>query len=122
MSEATETIVDIQEALAEYGSSIIIKKSVNEVRDAYGAVTTAATSTTENTKAFIKRYATNNIFMKLYQDFINSYDLSIRLYTSQIINKEEYTISYQSQIYNIVDIEKKILQDEIIYYDLLVKK
>jgi hypothetical protein len=122
MSEATETIVDIQEALAEYGSSIIIKKSVNEVRDAYGVVTTAATSTTENTKAFIKRYATNNIFMKLYQDFINSYDLSIRLYTSQIINKEEYTISYQSQIYNIVDIEKKILQDEIIYYDLLVKK
>ena len=122
MSEATETIVDIQEALAEYGSSIIIKKSVNEVRNAYGVVTTAATSTTENTKAFIKRYATNNIFMKLYQDFINSYDLSIRLYTSQIINKEEYTISYQSQIYNIVDIEKKILQDEIIYYDLLVKK
>ena len=122
MSEATEVITDIQEALTEYGSSIIIKKSVNEVRDAYGAVTTAATSTTENTKAFIKRYATNNIFMKLYQDFINSYELSIRLYTSQIINKEEYTISYQSQIYNIVDIEKKILQDEIIYYDLLVKK
>jgi hypothetical protein len=47
MSEATEVITDIQEALTEYGSSIIIKKSVNEVRDAYGAVTTAATSTTE---------------------------------------------------------------------------
>jgi hypothetical protein len=54
MSEATEVITDIQEALTEYGSSIIIKKSVNEVRDAYGVVTTAATSTTENTKAFIR--------------------------------------------------------------------
>ena len=122
MSEATETIVDIQEALAEYGSSIIIKKSVSEVRDAYGVVTTAATATTENTKAFIGRYATSMLLSKLTDDQKQSYELSLRFYTTSVLNKEDYIISFKSSDYNIVIIDSKIFQDETLLYEVLVKK
>ena len=122
MSEATEVITDIQEALTEYGSSIIIKKSVNEVRDAYGVVTTAATATTENTKAFVGRYATSQLLSKLTDDQKQSYELSLRFYTTSVLNKEDYTISFKSSDYNIVIIDSKILQDETLLYEVLVKK
>ena len=122
MSEATETIVDIQEALSEYGSTIAIKKSVNEVRDAYGVVTTPAIPTTENTKAFIGRYATNQLLSKLTDDQKQSYELSLRFYTTSVLNKEDYTISFKSSDYNIVIIDSKIFQDETLLYEVLVKK
>jgi hypothetical protein len=122
MSEATEVITDIQEALTEYGSSIIIKKSVSEVRDAYGVVTTAATATTENTKAFIGRYATSMLLSKLTDDQKQSYELSLRFYTTSVLNKEDYIISFKSSDYNIVIIDSKIFQDETLLYEVLVKK
>ena len=122
MSDALEAIEDIKEALAEFGSSIVIKKETSEVRDSYGNIITPADYVNINTKALIGNQATDKLLSKLTDDQKNSYSLSLRLYTTELINKEDYQIEFRSKDYEIFMIDETILQDETLLYEVLLKR
>ena len=121
MKDSTSAIQDIIEAIYEYGSSIVILTTTDEVTDAYGEVITKANIDRLETKALIGRNATDKVTQKLTEDILNGYDLSMRLYTSKTFNKTN-TIEFRDNEYNIVYIDEMILQDDTLMYEILVKK
>ena len=122
MSDATDAIVDIKEAILEYGSSIILIKHGVDVRDDYDNIITPAADTTFPMKALIGTSATDATLGKLTQAQKESYQLALRIYTTELINKEDYYIQFRSENYNITFISETILQDTTLIYELLVKK
>ena len=120
--DALLAIADIKAALNEFGSSIVIKKETSEVRDSYGNIITPADYVNINTKALIGNQATDKLLSKLTDDQKNSYSLSLRLYTTESINKEDYQIEFRSKDYEIFMIDETILQDETLLYEVLLKR
>ena len=110
MSEATDAIIDIQEALEEYGSDIVLK-SVTE--GAYNPVTGETTDTvvTTNLKAIIKDFAGE----ELINDSIGVKDLKFMIYFASEIKYTD-TITFDSKVYKILNIDKTILQNTNLLY------
>lgn len=122
MSDATDAIIDIKDALEEYGSTITLVKQGAEIRDDYDNIITPATDIQTVMKALVGTSATDTTLGKLTQAQKESYQLSLRLYTTEIINQDEYFIKFRNEDYNIVFISEIILQDTTLMYELLVKK
>ena len=120
MSDATEAIQDIIEAIEEYGSTIRI---ATETETGYDPYTGATYSTTyEDTKAVISKHASKSMSEVMEANRITSaYDLSIKLYTTTELTKAN-KIVYDGDTYEITFISDKILQDTRIIYELLIKK
>ena len=122
MDDAQLAIEDIKQAMKEYGSNVTIEKSTDEVRDSYGNVITPATTVETNLKALIASRAADENLSKLTKDEKQSYNLSIRFYTTKPINKQDYTVAYNGETYQIVNIFEKVLQNTVLIYEILVKK
>lgn len=119
--DALNAIVDIKEAIAEYGSSIKILTQTAGEWDSYGNIVIPEGTSEVITKALIGSSATDKLLTKLSGDILNSYSLSMRLYSSTEITKAN-TISFRGDEYEIVFIDEMILQDTTLIYEILVKK
>ena len=122
MTDAELAVVDIAEAYEEYGSNIILIKSTNEIRDRRGILITPATVLNIPKKAMIGTFATDKLLKKLTSDQLKSYSLSVRFQTTEDINDIDYKIKFLNSTYNIFLIDKKILQNTILKYEVLLKR
>jgi len=120
MSDATEAIVDITEAIEEYGSDIKIGVETETLPyDPYvGHIYTTAWT---DTKALIKKTASTDLSSKLTPDQLNSYEKAIKVYSATEITKQ-HKIQIRSEDYNITVIDVKELQNTILLYELLIAK
>ena len=111
MSEATDAIIDIQEALEEYGSDIVLKSVTTE--GTYNPATGETTDTvvTTNLKAIIKDFAGE----ELINDSIGVKDLKFMIYFASEIKYTD-TITFDSKVYKILNIDKTILQNTNLLY------
>jgi len=115
MSDATDAIKDIKEAIAEYGSDIKIVTLTEGDYDPYTGAT--ITRTEVPTKALISGTSTNEILNKA----VDTFDLSIKMYDSTEITKDNL-INFRGDDYEILFVDTKVLQNETLLYELLVKK
>ena len=122
MTDAELAVVDIAEAYEEYGSNIILIKSTNEIRDRRGILITPATVLNIPKKAMIGTFATDKLLKKLTSDQLKSYSLSVRFQTTEDLNDIDYKIKFLNSTYNIFLIDKKILQNTILKYEVLLKR
>lgn len=123
--DAIEAIVDVKEALAEYGESVgLIKKGTEAVYDEWGdTIITPAQPDTETTIDGIpKDIATDKILARLTDTQKESYSLYMLIYTTEEINKVDYLINFQNEKYEIVELFTKRLQATDIIQELLLKK
>jgi hypothetical protein len=121
MNDAQSAIIDIKDALAEYGSDV----TLNTITvGAYNPITDTTTSTTVSTpmKALIKHSATAKTAESFrLQNPTSSYDYALMLY-STIEPEINDTVTIGSGVFNIVFVDKLILQNTIIKFEVLVKK
>ena len=119
MSEALEARADIVEAINEYGSTInIISITKGDLSNYDPYNPTAGDSETSVThKALIGSTATNENL----NDVVDGYELSIRLYSAIPITKDQL-VEFRDIRYEIVYVDEKILQDETLIYEVLVKR
>ena len=112
MSDATDAILDIQEALEEYGSSIVFNSIV---LGPYDPVLGEAPKiiTPHPTKALISDYTSK----ELENNDININDVKFRFYYNGIIDYSD-NIIFGGKTYNLMNVDKKILQDENLIYTL----
>jgi len=116
MSDATDAIVDVVEALDEYGTDIVLR-TVTE--DSYNPHTGPTNSNVDKPlKAFIKEFASHQLSQQFSKD---TYDLAISTYDTSAITKT-HKILYGGQEYNIVYVSSKVLQNETIIYELLIAR
>lgn len=114
MSDATDAIEDIVEAINEYGTSISLR-SVSE--DSYDPYTG---STVTNTDVELKAFVSLEASRVLSQQFAkHTYDLALKTYHTTKITKADEII-YDGQTYKILYVSSKILQGTAIIYELLI--
>lgn len=122
MSEALKARADFLEALETDGSFCTIRTTVNEVSDSYGIVITPATITNEATKCFPLSEASSRMQEAINSDInISSYELSMKLYSDTEITKAQ-TIVFDGSEYEILYVSKKIYINEVIFYEILIKR
>ena len=120
MSEATDAIADLIDALDEFGTSITLNKitKTGAYVPATGAYATTTVATTK--KAFIKQFASeklvNNPLVK-----VSGYDVVFKLNHDEAITTD-WTIVYNSDAYKILLVDTSILQNEDILYECVCKK
>lgn len=120
MTDAQSAIIDVQEALAEYGSAITFKSITQGV---YSPLTgNTETSTDTATKALIKRFASKEL-SEIVKDNIavNSYELSAMFYHSGTVKLND-KIVLSGVTYNIIYVSPLYLQDIIVKYEVLIKQ
>lgn len=120
MSDAQSAIVDIQEALAEYGSTVTFRSVTQGV---YTPLTgNAETNTDTVTKAFIKQFATKELSDSIKDNVaVNSYELAAMFYITGTVKLNDKII-IGGVVYNIIYISPLYFQDIIVKYEVLIKK
>jgi len=112
MSDATDAIADIQEAVLEYGSSIILNTIVKGAYDpAEGEGPDIITP--HPMKSLINDYTTK----ELENDNIRITDIKFRFYYAGAIGYDDQII-FDGKTYSLENIDKKILQDENLIYTI----
>ena len=124
MTEAQSAIIDIQDALAEYGSTITFKKaSQGTYNPNSGAVDTYEDV---ELKAIVRREATERV-VNAFQDLSKienseaSYDIALMFYHTEKPTKKD-RISFNGDIYKIKYVSSTILQDAVIKYEVLISR
>lgn len=115
MNDAQSAIIDIQDALAEYGSNV----TLNQITvGAYNPSTGETTNTTVSTalKAIIKKIASEDVL----REYKEAYTYSLMLYHTSAIERLD-TITIAGITYQVVFVSPMILQDIPIKYEVLVK-
>ena len=122
MSDAQEAILDIAEALEEYGSNIVIRTITKGDLSTYDPrnPTSNETITDVDSKGLIYSTATKDLAMTMPKELLNNYEISIVLQSDTPITKANIII-FQSVEREIVFVSKKILQDLVLSYEVLVK-
>jgi len=131
MTDAQLSIIDIEQAFNEYGSSITVSKVTNSVyypdigsliSDGINFLECATMLqcsdimicsdgiTNIQTKAIIGTFDITQLNENIHKD-----DVVFKFYTAQTIEYSD-TITYNSIEYKIVNIKPKILQDTVIFY------
>ncbi len=120
MTDAQSAIIDIQEALAEYGS-VITFKSITQ--GAYDPLTgNTETSTDTITNAIINRFASREL-SEIVKDntTVNTYELAAMFYHASTVKVND-KIVLNGATYNIIHVSPLYLQDVIIKYEVLIKR
>lgn len=115
--DALDAIVDIKEAITEYGSDILLVTLTEGAYDPYRGATTIREEVI--TKALITNTTSNESLAKA----VDTYELSIKVYSDVEIT-EDNLINFRGNDYKIMPkgLDSKILQNETLLYELLVKK
>ena len=120
MSEATDALIDIKEAIEEFGSTIRISTETETGYDPFEGAT--FTTTFEDTKGFTNTEATPKVFESFSAMTSNSaYDLSVLTFSDTPITKDN-KIVFRGNSYEILFVSETILQDLTLLYELLVRK
>lgn len=122
MNDAQLAIIDIKQALEDYGSDIKIRTITKGSLADYDPrnPTSGETKIDVSTKAIVRTQATKDLAVTMPQDLINNYETSMVLYSDTNITKEN-KIVFEGLVKEIVYINKKMLQNTTISYELLVK-
>lgn len=120
MSEATEAISEISEALAEYGSDINL---IQVVEGEYDPITgeTSKVDLITPMKAFLPNKATSSVISNSQIVTTSSYDIIFQIYHDEEIT-ESWEIEYKDDTYEIVLIDSTVLQNETLLYEVVAKK
>jgi len=121
-AEALDARFDFLYALETDGSDCVIRTKSLGVFDSYGIVITPESVSDESTLCFpsveasaaLKDAINNNINL-------STYELYMKLYSDTEITKNQ-TIVFGAKEYEIIYASKKIYQNEVIFYEILVKK
>jgi hypothetical protein len=111
--------------VAKDGTAIILQKKGQDIKptdvgfDISDPAGMKGVAVNTNLKAFIFTEPSRAI-LALDSVVIGAFKLSMKLYTTEVINKLDYKIIYDNETYEITFISKRILADEIILYELLV--
>jgi len=120
--EALDAIQDFKDALVTDGSAVTIRTITAGEWDSYGNVIVVETVSDEITKCFPSSEASSRVQAVINADTnISSYELSLKLYTETEVTKAD-RIVFDSDVYEILYVSKKIYQDIVVFYELLVKK
>ena len=120
MSEATEAILDIQEALAEYGSDIVLIEIIEGDYDPISGDVLKVEVLTP-TKAFLPSKMTSSLLSNSQIVTTSSFDMVFQLYHNGTIDKS-WEIEYNNHNYEIVLIDSTVLQNETLIYEIVAKK
>ncbi len=112
MSDATDAVIDIIEAIDEYGSAITLNSITTGVYDTTTGLT-ADTVVPHVMKALPKDYTSKELDNK----DIHINDIKFVLYFDGPIGYDDKII-FNSVTYNLLNIDKKILQDVNIVYTI----
>lgn len=114
MSEATDAILDIKEALQEFGTDIVFQKTT---AGSYSPTGTTTTKVEYPTKALVSKES----IRRTLTSFVGDYEFSFVLYLNFIPTKGD-KIKYKNEIYNIVYVAPSTLQNVDMKYEILGKK
>ena len=115
MSDALDAIEDIKEALEEYGSNIELRQITTGIFNP-GEGETLDTFVDKPLKVLIKKY---NSFERQNTEIHND-DLKLMLYFDESITYDDRIILLSSP-YKILNIDKKVLQNENLFYTLQIR-
>lgn len=116
MNEALDAVKEIQSALSEHGSDITYRKIEQETYNPMTGETTQ-TITDTNTKAFIKKQATEATQRAYGED----YEVSFIFHLQEPPDKKGKVI-FRGETYNIVYIAPSTLQNTDFKYEILGKR
>jgi len=121
-AKALSAIDKIVKAIEKYGSDIKIVTFVAGETDSYGDVIVAERNDYEDTKGLISNEASESV-ATAYRGGSNpnTYELSIKLFTKNEINKDNKLI-YSGHEHEIVYISSKVLQNTTLLYEVLIKR
>ena len=126
MSDSTDAIKDILEAIEEYGSDIAIITQAQDIPfgdpfyDYDNADNNKGVETVSDTfKAIIKSEASSSLANQP-ESVVGKYNLAITFYTTIPFNRNDNKILYNGERYEITYISKKVLQNLTISYEVLV--
>lgn len=124
MTDAQSAVIDIQDALSEFGSVITLHKVVFGTYDPATGVA-AETITTTNIKAIVTKWASEHVAnaFKMQSEIegtTSSYELALMLYHTEPIEKG-WRVVFRGDTYEVIFVMPSILQDTIYKYDILVK-
>jgi len=115
MSDATDAIADIQEALDEYGSAITLQIITKGALD-LDTGRKAETIVEHNIQALPGTYGKDE-----QNENVHPKDIKFRFYFDSEIGYEDRII-FQGETYGIEQIDKKILQNENLIYTIQGRK
>ncbi len=113
MSDATDAIADVIEAIEEYGSTVTLNIITAGTHDTVNGGTTGDTTVPVSTKALPKNYTSK----ELQNTEIHATDIKFMIYHSTEIAYKD-NIVYDGKTYKLLNIDKKILQDLNIIYTI----
>ena len=119
MTDTQSAVIDIQAALAEYGSSITFNKVTTGTYNpaSGGTQTTVATPT----KAFITKYASTELTAIIANDVtLNAFSLVAAFYYNGVVTKGD-TITFRGETFAISYVYPTYLQDQVIKYEVLLQ-
>jgi len=119
MQEALDAISEVQEALKEFGSDMVLNKVTLGAYDPTAG--SSETITPVNIKAIVNSSPSSMALAKSKDDdVLKDYEFSIMTYTDQGIDKEDKII-FNGDEYDILLVIPSILQNNIIKYEVLIK-
>lgn len=120
MTDAELAIIDVKQAISEYGSTIILRETTEGAYDPYNPENDINTDT--NTKGIFKSSVSKNIANSVPQTFMEQFEKVIIIDSDVAIDKTKHKIVYKNVEYEIIWFNDPILQDETLLYELLIKK
>ena len=123
MSEATDAILDIKEALQEFGTDIIFQKITPGT---YSPAGTTTTKVETNTKALIKKQASQRVenafaYLSKIEGVSSSYEVVFTIYLPFEPTKKD-KIVYKGLAYTILYVDSTVLQNETLKYEILARR
>ena len=120
MTDADEAIIDIRDAIATYGSNIIIRTTTKDPSqyDPYNPNSGIVTVDTPS-KALISTEASTDLATSMPKELIGTYQIAMKLQSDFVITKA-HKIIFQGKTFEVLYPSKKILQDKVLMYEVLV--
>lgn len=118
--DAKEAIEDISEAIEEYGSYVTIR-SVTKDQSTYDPrnPSSGIVNVDTPTKALISTEASKDLKTSMPKELIGTYQIAMRLQSTEVITKA-HKILYDGKVYEVLYPSKKVLQNEVLLYEILV--
>ena len=118
--DAKEAIVDIAEAIEEYGSDVSVR-TITKDQSLYDPRNPSAgiINTDVPTKALINTEASKDLATSMPKELIGTYQIAMKLQSTTPITKANKII-YDGKVYEILYPSKRVLQNELLMYEILV--
>ena len=126
MSTPEQIITKIEKAYEKHGTPIVLTEAGQDVLptdplfDRLNPDNNKGTPILTNLKAMISTEPSKAI-LRMNDGSVGKYSYSMQFYTTNILNKQDFKILYDSSTFEIAHILKSIYRDNILKYEVLVK-